>query len=354
MEIKFLKRKGKDIPKRSFYSVTEQEIDNYANGLNDELKVIHFTHTDIGGKVCGLLGHRTFSNIETKYCSHRDVDDIINTFILIDREYVNYDIILVSDVCLNKGTLINLDNVQKYTKDKVKVQYYNHQDKNLGLKYPWAHIETIFDEIQQDSASIMYRWMIDDFKLSADDWLDNLVEKSRRYTKWEWKALEDEVSNSLSMLCHDSGHEFFVKTLIKKHISNSELLTEEDYDKLNYLEKQYLAYKKRKINEVILSRIGNARVGVVFAEQYIDRLGDDIPRHYKNLNSVIIINSLTALNIRNPIDAATDACNLAKIFGGDGEKKAAGASIPVEIREEIINFFINLSEERFSKIKKSR
>lgn len=339
---------------RTHYSVTDEEIKNYADGANGNLKVMHFTHTDIAGKVCSVIGQRTFANIETKYCSNRDVDDIINTFILIDRKFSDYNLILITDVSLSEGTLVNLQKVQEFTNGAVKVQYYNHQECNIDYSntYSWATIEPEYCDTKQDSASIFYRYMMQEYSLVGDDWLGTLVEKSRRYTKWEWKTLEDEVPNSLSMLCHDAGHKFFVKKLIKKHIANSQLLDEEDFDKLDYLEQKYQQYKESKINEVILSRIGNAKVGFVLAEQHIDRLGYDIPNHYKNLDSVVLVNSLVALNIRNSQDALVNANEIAKVFGGNGEKKAAGAAIPVDIREEMIRHLINISQERFKKIKK--
>lgn len=360
MEFSLFKKKSKGVAEvskdslRSYHSVTDEEIYQYSKGLNSDLRVIHFTHTDIAGKVCSLLGQRSFSNIETKYCSNRDVDDIINTFILIDKKYSNYDLILISDVSLNKGTLINLENLQKFSNGLIKIRYFNHQECNLEYadKYSWVTIEPEYDAVKQDSASILYRHLINEFNLLGDEWLDNLVEKSRRYTKWEWQELNDEIPNFINMLCHDTGHSFFVKKLIKKHIAKADLLDEEDFDKLDYLESKYQEYKDRKVNEVILTRINSTKIGFVAAEQHIDRLGSDIPKHYKNLDSVIIMNSLVAANIRNTESSTVDASQIAKVFGGNGGKMSAGAAIPVDIREAVINYFINISQEKFKKIKK--
>lgn len=338
---------------KTYHMVTKEELSDYAISNNADLKVILFTHTDIAGKVCGVLGKRCFKNIEVKYCSNIDVDDIINTFILIEQKYTEYDLIIVTDVSINKGTVANLNRVQESTNGKTKVLYYNHQECNLEYtKHPWAIIETECDGVKQDSASIFYRNLINNYSLEEDVWLSNLVEKSRRYTKWEWKDLDDTEPNSLSMLCHDTGHEFFVKKLIKKHIVNSDLLDEEDMDKLNYLEDKYQSYKTNKINEVILWKVDNFRTAFVLAEQYIDRLGFDIALHYKNLDSVIIINSLTKLNIRAANNKLVDVTDIAKVFGGNGEKKASGASVPVEIREEMIRHFVSISQDRFNNNKK--
>lgn len=340
--------------KRSYFSVTDEEVENYANGLNSDIRVMHFAHTDIGGKVCSLIAKKTFQNIDTVYYSNRDVNDAINTFVLIDKAYENYDLILVSDVTLNKGTFVTLDNLQKFTKGKVKVRYYNHQELNKEYpdKYSWVTVETSHNGIGQDSASILYRYMQEEYNLPSDSWLDEIVEKSRRYTKWEWIDLNDDMPNQLSMICHDTGHEFFVKKLIKKHIANSALIDDEDLDKLDYIAEKYKEYKETKINEVILTKVGTSKVGVVFAEQYINTLASDITKTYKNLDFVIIINSLVGINIRKSKSSQADGREIARIFGSNGEEAASGACIPVEIREYVLNYLIENLQEKINKIKK--
>lgn len=367
MELKFFKKKVKAQHKiktkenevrqdfkMNYHFVTEDEIANYANGLNSNIKVMHFCHTDIGGKVCSLIGKRTFANIDTVYCSNRDVNDAINTFVLIDKKYTDYDLILVSDVTLNAGTLVTLDNLQKFTNGATKVRYYNHQEFNIPYaeKYNWVTVETSYNDVAQDSASILYRYMQEEYNLSNDNWLDELVENSRRYTKWEWLDLKDETPNQLSMICHDTGHEFFVKKLIKKHIAKADLIDEEDLDKLDYISEKYKKYKETKINEVILTKVGSSKVGVVFAEEYINTLANDIITTYKNIDFVIIINSLVGINIRKSKDSSADGRDVARIFGGDGEKSASGASIPVEVREYVLNYLIDNLQEKINKIKK--
>lgn len=362
MDLKIFKKKEKDSIKlnknikRHHYSITEEEVANYSLGLNAHIKVAHFTHTDIAGKTCSVLAKRTFKNIDTFYCSNKDVDDIINTFIIIDRKFTEYDIILVSDVSLNKGTLMNLNNVQTKTNGTVKCMYITHQDCYLEdcEKYPWItcapnYIDSEGNTIKQDSASILYRELANNFSLVGDEWIDELVEKSRRYTTWDWFEMNDLDARGLSMLCHDTGHRFFVKRLIKKHIANDSLLDEEDIDKLEYLEEKYQAYKEQKINEVILCRIAGYKTATVIAELYVDRLCSDIAYHYKNLDEIIVINSFVKANFRASHGSNIDINEIAKIFGGGGNKKSAGASIPVDIREAVINQFINLSLERYNK-----
>lgn len=361
MELKIFKRKEKTTEniktKRTYHMVSQEEVDNYAIPDND-IKVAHFTHTDIAGKVCGLLGERTFKNVDTFYCSNKDVDDIINTFIVIEKKYNDYDLLLVSDVSLNKGTLVNLNNVK--TKTSSDVMYITHQPCYLEYseKYSWLTCipEYCSDDItvRQDSASVLYRELANNFSLPQDEWLDELIEKSRRYTTWEWFELNDLSARGLSMLCHDIGHKFFVRQLIRKHIANDDLLDEEDLDKLEYLEAKYQEYKELKINEVILCKINGYKTAAVMAELFIDRLGADIAYHYKNLDEVMIINSFVKSNFRVAHNSPVDVYEVAKIFGGNdgGNKKAAGASVPVEVRESIIKHYIDISMDRYNKSNK--
>lgn len=368
MELKLFKKRDKNCiqsnsvenndVKKHYYSISDEEVDNYAAGLNNDLKVAHFTHTDIAGKACALLAKRTFANIDTFYCSNKDVDDIINTFIIIDRKFVDYDIILVSDVSLNKGTLLNLNNVQTKTNEKVKCMYITHQSIYLedAEKYPWItcmpqYTDSTGNIIKQSAACILYRMLTEDYSLKADAWLDEFIEKGRRYTTWDWFEMNDLDARGLSMLCHDTGHKYFVKQLIKKHLSNDSLLNEEDIDKLEYLEEKYQEYKEQKINEVILCRVSGYKTATVMAELFIDRLCADIAYHYKNLDEVIIINSFVKANFRATHGSNMDINDVAKIFGANssGNKKAAGATIPVEVREAIVKKFLDLSQERYNK-----
>ena len=336
----------------SYLHVTEEDLSTYAILNNDNLKVIHYTHTDIAGSICGVLGMKAFKNIETHYLSNDDVNDAINTFTNIERRYTDYDLILISDVALNRGTLLNLNMVQKVTNGQTKVVYCNHIEslKEFTDQYPWCLIEpTGEDGVKQDSSFVLYKYLINNYNLPKEDWLDNLVQTCSDYTTWAWSKKDDVTPLNLSTLCHDMGASFFAETMIKKHIALDSLLSKEDYAKLKHIDAKYEKYKNKKMKTVDLFKIDGKRVGFVIAEQYIDRLASDIMKQYNHLHEVVIINSFEKMNVRGSAYKNTDVSLTAKSFGGDGGKRSAGAIIPMEIRESVVAHFIELSTHRFNK-----
>lgn len=355
MEFNLFKRKetvGSVQKPISYLHVTDEDLISYAVSDNDDLKVIHYTHTDIAGSICGVLGMRAFKNIETHYLSNEDVNDAINTFTNIERRYGDYDIILISDVSLNRGTLLNLNMVQKVTNGKTKVIYCNHIEslKEFTDQYPWCVVEPLNEEgIKQDSSFVLYKYLINNYNLPKEEWLDNLVQKCSDYTTWAWSKNNDAIPLNLSTLCHDIGASFFAETIVRKHIALDDLLSKEDYAKLKHIDAKYEKYKNKKMKTVDLFKIDGKRIGFVIAEQHIDRLAADIMKQYNHLHEVVIINSFEKINVRGSAYKNTDVSLTAKIFGGDGGKRAAGATIPTEIREAVVSHFIEISQNRFNK-----
>lgn len=98
-------------------------------------------------------------------------------------------------------------------------------------------------------------------------------------------------------------------------------------------------YIKKKNNEIIEYRIDEYSVGVVFANQFISELGNELSSLNQQYDLIAMIgeNSISYRTTKNNIDCS----NIAKLFGGGGHKKSSGSRISEDNKLKIIKVIFN-------------
>jgi len=74
------------------------------------MKVKLFTHTDLDGVSCGIIGKLAFPEINIEYCDYDNVNDKIKQYIE-SEEYKDYDTIFITDISVNEEVAKLIDNV---------------------------------------------------------------------------------------------------------------------------------------------------------------------------------------------------------------------------------------------------
>ena len=131
----------------------------------------------------------------------------------------------------------------------------------------------------------------------------------------------------------------FLKKNDKFYFTSMELVILEC---LNREKKEYLEKLK---DTVIIERIRDYNVGIVFAEKYRSEVGNYIAQEYKNeIDIVAVLNlnrsiSLRGININKP------ANKFAEMYDGGGHPLAAGMPYPEDIKQKVITYIFGDENE---------
>jgi len=329
------------------------------------MRIKLFTHTDLDGIGCAILGKLAFDDIDIEYCNYDDVNKKVKDFIL-HKQYDYYDHIYITDLSINKEVVELIENTQP---DTFKSSFYlnecfsliDHHPTALWLnKYFWANVEeeTILlhfnDETEiKEKVSGTYLFFME---LLSNNYLTpskheylilkEFVDIVRKYDTWLWKEkYNDIIPKQWNDLFYILGRDRFIEeTLYKIQIRDLEfshtdtLLLELEQEKIN----KYIDDKSKRI---AITNIQGYAVGVVFAEQYHSELGNRLSGKYQGLDFIVIINMDKSISYRTVKDYVHLGNDVAKIYGGGGHAKAAGSPISNEIREVLINMLFNQDKD---------
>lgn len=293
-------------------------------------KVIVFTHVDLDGIGCAMLIKNGFPHTDIEYCVP---DDINSRFMLFmeRRLYEKYDNIFITDISVNKdiAELINGQLPEKC------VLLDHHKTAEFLNEFSWAQVITESCIGKECGTHLVKNYLI---KLERySDTFSQFVELVRRYDTWEWKTrYKDERAKQLNDLFHIYGRERFVEE-IGKRLGNlqSKLFNESEQLLLEMKEEQMKRYIARKSSILQYERILGYTAGIVFAEQYISELGNELAEMHPECDFIILIDMSSGIEYRCTKEEVSVA-RIAKEFGGGGHPKAAGSPIDKKKKIEII------------------
>lgn len=321
------------------------------------MKVKLFTHTDLDGIGCSILGKIAFTDMDITYCyTPDDTSEKVKDFI-IKEEYKNYDYVYITDISVNEDVAELITNTHPDTfKDGFNLgemfQLLDHHPTAEFLnKYFWAYITIEKDGEKTSGTRMFYDLLIEDEDLqNSYSWkndrcekLFEFVETVRKYDTWLWKTkYNDNESKQWNDLLYIIGREDFIDKII--HIINYENNFEFEYSDiklLQYKQKEIDKYIESKSKQIINKEILGYKAGIVFAEQYHSELGNVLSELNPELDFIVIINPSTSVSYRTIKDNVDLGKDIAKVFGGGGHPKAAGSPISEDIREKIIDFIFH-------------
>lgn len=294
-------------------------------------KVKLFTHTDLDGVGCAILGKYMFKDdIDIEYCDYDNVNVKINTF-LESEDYKKYIQIFITDISVNEEVASKLNSIHE------KVKLLDHHKTALWLnKYDWALVEEIDDELNLKTSGtyMFYKYIckeVTDFGIMNT--FANLV---RRYDTWEWKEENDIVPKRLNDLYYIYGRNEFLNKVIKYLNDKTDyLMNEQDNLLLRLKQSEIDDYLDKKNKSIIRTNILGYSAGVIFAERFHSEIGNRLCEMNSDLDFVVIINVDYSISYRTIKDI--DLSVIAKNFGGGGHVRASGSPIPKELKEIIID-----------------
>lgn len=291
-------------------SVSEKEI---------PMKIKLFTHTDYDGVGCAVVGKFVYKDdIDVTYCDYHNVNEIINNY-LKHNVIADFDKTFITDISVDEVVAHDLN---VYVKHGHNVTLLDHHATAMWLnKYEWAEVHPEHADGTKSAGTSMFF----DY-LNQPSALAIFVENVRRWDTWEWTTkYNDEHAKVMNALLHLIGRDRFVTRF---SVDPSIQLRDAEQILMDIEQARIKAYIGKKAKNLIEREWNNYLVGVVYAEQYISELGNELAKKNPHLDFIMIINmgakTLSFRSIKDDIDLGKD---VAASFGGGGHPKAAGAQI---------------------------
>lgn len=298
------------------------------------MKTLMFDHEDLDAAGCGIVAniYLGIRDIEKVYCSY----DTINKEI-VERipEFDNYDLILITDISVNKHVAEFLDQY------KEKVVLLDHHETALWLnKYEWGTVmlKDVTNTNVCGTSMLLHYFESMDHIIPNDQKviLEQFVEIVRLYDTWDWKKKNNSEPCNLNTIFQTIGINTFVGTYTAQIGYSAGRTTEFT---LTPEHGTLLYYKLQEVENYIVSKLPYVKtfhdefdniVAFVVADNHISAVCDRILDNYDCDYVCCYTGSTMSLRSR---ENTVNVGEIAKKYGGGGRECTAGMN-PVK-------FYIN-------------
>ncbi len=295
------------------------------------MKIKIFSHNDADGCGCVIVTKHAFDEVDYELCNYGEINEKVYDFALLGKEEL-YDLVLITDISVDERTAELIASV-----GRGKYQLIDHHSTADWLnKYPWAEVHEQNERGKTSGTSLLYNWLIKNGWYDGDMLVEDFVELVRRYDSWEWiTKYNDQHAKRLNDLLYIIGQAEF----IRRFSENADIrFTSSENLILDIEEKKIEKYIKAKEKQMVISTIDEYKVGVIFSEQYVSQLGNELAKKYSELDIIILIDvGATRISYRN-VKEEVDVAVFAQKYGGGGHPRSAGSLfskhlLPIFIRE---------------------
>lgn len=301
------------------------------------------THTDLDGVSCAILGILAYgiNKIDISYCNYDDVD---NVALSVFENHEEYEQIFITDISVNKEVADKLNTISD------KVLLLDHHPTALFLNdYDFCDVTIEIDGEKTCGTSMFFNYLDERFVrlneiLGTNFDIESIfkyTEIVRKWDTWLWaEKYNDTIPRDLNNLFYLYGRDRFVNKLsrqLKYHADS--IFTDTDKLLLELDNSKKESYILNKDSEIMLKTIQGYNVGIVFAEQYISELGNELAKKHKELDFIVIIsdNKISYRSIRDDINVG----EIAKVYGGGGHPKASGSQISLQNKEKYLSLLFD-------------
>lgn len=255
----------------------------------------------------------------------KDIDEIeeyMNE--LLDTDLGIYNNIYITDLTVPES-IYNRINDSEY-KNKFKV--FDHHKTHLYAQ----DLDYVTIDINECGTTLFYKYLKTKYKFKKS--VDEYTEHVKNLDIWLWQQKNDLIAKQLGDL-----FDIYGKT---RYIDEMYLKLKKNKFKLGKFENKILEIEQDKIDryitkcekEMYILKYENLKTGLVFCERYKSEMGNRLSVLHPELDFITIINLAGGISFRT--DKDIDLSIIAEKLHGGGHKKACGAPIPNEMKEEFI------------------
>lgn len=306
------------------------------------MKVFLISHiADADGVMPVILTDLAFEEYDYKLLEIVDVDNFMNES-LDNNLFDSYDKVFMTDLNISSEVADRIEN----SDFKNKFQILDHHIGAIKMnEYSFDKVVDEANGMKESGTSLYYKYLLANYPndLLNKESVKYMVNLVRLGDTWEWKKYNIPEARDLSTILYYYGNDMFIdnyKVFLRENKEfyfnkiETTLLTVDRNKKEDYIENMK--------DKITIKEIDNMKVGIVFAENYRSELGNDLCEYYKDtIDALMIINLNRTLSFRSVKDTA-DVNELASIFGGGGHFHAAGAPLKDNIREILIDKYLEI------------
>ncbi|MGL4737557.1 MAG: DHH family phosphoesterase [Cellulosilyticaceae bacterium] len=280
------------------------------------------THTDLDGVGCAILARLYLKDVDVQYCSNSSIDERVKEFVVDHEADVTH--LLITDVSIEEEVATLVDQL-----DGVKVVLLDHHHTGLALNhYDWATVKVETDGFKHCGTELFYHYLCDILHPTPNVVHEEFVEFVRLYDVWEWEEKGALKAGQLSDLLQFEGLYRFCDGMVHK-LARGKLFTKEDVRLLEILHEAKESYIRRKLKQVEKLEVDGYQVGLVFGEQHISELGNELAKEHPDVD---IIGIFTGRKVS--LRSVKDTIHLGEWsqtnYDGGGHKLAAGMGVSDE------------------------
>ena len=248
-----------------------------------------------------------------------------------------YDKLFITDISVNEEVAEKLEN--SYFGE---VQLLDHHKTAEWLnKYSWAKVEDIDVSLNDKTSGtfILYRYLYNDNISTTFCRIKNFADLVRQYDTWIWNRDNFITPKELNDLFYLYGFDRFINKILDYMNGNCDLFSDTDKFILELKKEEINKYIESKEKELIVKEYQGYKCGIVFAEQHISVLGNELCKRNDDIDLCIIVTNGKTLSFRAVKDNV-DVSVIAKSLGGGGHLKASGSQISIEDRDKFLDIIL--------------
>jgi oligoribonuclease NrnB/cAMP/cGMP phosphodiesterase (DHH superfamily) len=322
--------------------------------LTKESKIKLFTHNDLDGIGCEIVGRLAFENIDVTIVKNpKDASEKVYEF-LKSYGLDNYDKVFITDISVSENMA---DMITEMTWDKV-VLLDHHATAEYLNKHDWATVRPsrgkVGESPKESGTNMFFEYLVMQHGFFVNetyrDALTVFVEKVRRYDTWEWKEVYNDLEAlNLNTLYWLLGREKFVQRFVNRFQTLDLFIVREgswtqmfdDIDQviLEMDNDRKESYIDKKEKQMIVKTLLGHKIGLVFSEQYTSELGNILSERHPDLKFIVMVDmGSRKISYRTVHDDINLGKDVAKVFGGGGHPKASGS----EFSDSVLDLAFNL------------
>lgn len=288
---------------------------------NENLIISHVA--DIDGMGAVILAKLIYDNIDIILLDPDELNGIIQ-----EIKSNNYKKIYITDIAIR-----DFDIYEFINNNFDNILYFDHHLTNVDTsKYNWATVIPEENGILASGTSLFYDYLLNKFsnKYISSEYTLNFVEAIRSYDTWDFKRTGNLDGKHLAEIFSVLGIDKFIDKYYNKIISNYKSckleFDEYELDIIKRLEDDMKEYVDKCDETLIITNFLGYKVGISISENYRSEIGNVLSSRHKDLDFILIANFVRrAFSFRTTNDINVN--EVAKLIGGGGHSKAAGATM---------------------------